>query len=260
MSSPFPGVDPYLESADLWPEVHHRLITAIAIDLAPQVRPKYRVAIEKRVYLSGAEDTLLVGVPDVSVSSKPGAGPSPQLEGVATVQPHPIQIRLAIPEEVREGYLEIREVVTGVVVTAIEVLSPKNKRPGEGLEAYERKRRQMLVSMTHLVEIDLLKAGRSTVEKGDSWLKDYHILVSRSDRRPIADLYAFNLSEAIPVVPVPLGPEEAEPELNLQRLMGQIYEQAGFDTAIDYGRSPVASFPQDTLDWIEGLLRQQGYR
>ncbi len=56
MPSPFPGMDPYLEHPELWPEVHNRLIVAIADTLAPQLRPKYRVAIEKRVYhISGKE-------------------------------------------------------------------------------------------------------------------------------------------------------------------------------------------------------------
>ncbi|MGA9382516.1 MAG: DUF4058 family protein [Phormidium sp.] len=30
MPSPFPGMNPYLENPQLWSEVHHRLITAIA--------------------------------------------------------------------------------------------------------------------------------------------------------------------------------------------------------------------------------------
>lgn len=47
MPSPFPGIDPYLENPELWPEVHHRLITAIADAIGPSIRPKYRVAIEK---------------------------------------------------------------------------------------------------------------------------------------------------------------------------------------------------------------------
>jgi hypothetical protein len=46
----FPGMDPYLENPGLWPEVHSRLLVAIADTLGPQLRPKYRVAIEKRVY------------------------------------------------------------------------------------------------------------------------------------------------------------------------------------------------------------------
>jgi hypothetical protein len=30
MRSPFPGMDPYLEHPSLWPDVHNRLIVAIA--------------------------------------------------------------------------------------------------------------------------------------------------------------------------------------------------------------------------------------
>jgi hypothetical protein len=44
MPSPFPDMDPYLEHPEIWPEFHNRLIVAVADDLGPQLRPKYRVA------------------------------------------------------------------------------------------------------------------------------------------------------------------------------------------------------------------------
>ncbi|NER96505.1 MAG: DUF4058 family protein [Symploca sp. SIO1B1] len=71
MPSPFPGMNPYLENPNLWSEVHHRLISAIAIALASQLRPKYRAAIEKRIYLwdeSNGNKTNLVGIPDVAIT------------------------------------------------------------------------------------------------------------------------------------------------------------------------------------------------
>jgi Protein of unknown function (DUF4058) len=49
MSSPFPGMNPYLENPELWPEVDHLLIGVLAETLNPQLLPKYRVAVEKRV-------------------------------------------------------------------------------------------------------------------------------------------------------------------------------------------------------------------
>ncbi len=67
MPSPFPGMNPYLAHPVLWSGVHHRLITAIANDLAPQIRPKYIVAIEERVYQMSGEESLLIGIPDVAV-------------------------------------------------------------------------------------------------------------------------------------------------------------------------------------------------
>ncbi|ASC73590.1 hypothetical protein XM38_045610 [Halomicronema hongdechloris C2206] len=47
---------------------------------------------------------------------------------------------LPMPLEVQEGYLEVREVATQQVITVIDVLSPANKRPGRGRDAYLYKR------------------------------------------------------------------------------------------------------------------------
>jgi hypothetical protein len=135
MPSPFPGVDPYLENPEFWSEVHHRLITAIAIALGPALRPKYRVAIEKRIYLSDVEDSDFMAIPDVTVFSKPSTADRSIAIAIATL-PHsePITVTVPILEETREGYLELREVGTNRVITVIEILSPKNKRTGKGRE------------------------------------------------------------------------------------------------------------------------------
>jgi Protein of unknown function (DUF4058) len=79
-------------------------------------------------------------------------------------------------EAVRERYLEIRDVQTHAVVTAIEMLSPSNKAPGEGREAYEEKRRQVLSTLTNFVEIDLLRGGKP-IEMQPPPQGDYRILV-----------------------------------------------------------------------------------
>ncbi len=62
MPSPFPGMNPYLENPEIWPEVHHLLISILAETLNPQLLPKYRVAVEKRIYETTADDSLLVGI------------------------------------------------------------------------------------------------------------------------------------------------------------------------------------------------------
>ena len=61
MPSPFPGMDPYLEHPALWPDVHQRLIVALADALGPPLRPRYRVAVDERVYVrsSSAGPTCL---------------------------------------------------------------------------------------------------------------------------------------------------------------------------------------------------------
>lgn len=125
MPSPFPGMDPYLEHPELWPGVHTRLIVAIADLLVPQLRPKYRVAVEVRMYETSGEKSLLVGIPDVTVQ-RPFRATNPGGLNVAVSSPptQPLLVAVPMPETVKEGYLEVREVGTGEVVTAIEVLSP----------------------------------------------------------------------------------------------------------------------------------------
>ncbi|MGB3652972.1 MAG: DUF4058 family protein, partial [Rivularia sp. (in: cyanobacteria)] len=241
MSNPFPGMNPYLENPELWPEVHSWIIIAIAESLVSQLRPKYRVAVEKRVYQMTDENTILVGIPDVSVSSSSTKVPENSSNiAVASPPAKPVNVTLSMPEEVREGYLEVREVGTGEVVTIIEVLSPKNKRAGEGRNAYQKKRQKILTSLSHLVEIDLLRSGNPMpILENKQFKSTYSILVSRSEYRPQAELYPFELQEAIPEFPLPLRQGDRETIVNLQELINGVYERAGFDMAIDYTCEPV---------------------
>ena len=252
--SPFPGMNPYLENPELWSEVHSRLIVAIADDLTDQISEKYRVAIEKRTYFSGEDDSLLVGIPDVSIVSK---RMEEKPAGTAILTSEPLTVTLPMMEEVQERYLEIREVATGAVITAIEILSPKNKRMGEGRQSYERKRHQVLASMTHLVEIDLLRGGQPLPMSGSA-KSDYRILVSRSNRRPSAQLYAFNLRQVVPSFLVPLKAGEEEPLLNLQDILGKVYARGRYHLAIDYSQPPQPPLLQDDRDWLTSLVEQEG--
>lgn len=67
MPSPLPGMDPYLEHPRSWANLHHRLISAIAISLGPQFRPKYRIVVEEAIYPTTGQDSVLVGIPDVAL-------------------------------------------------------------------------------------------------------------------------------------------------------------------------------------------------
>src|SRR4051812_7175962 len=72
MRSPFPGMDPYLESPVIWPDVHHGLISGIQAALNPSVRPRYVARVELRVYISDDDDPGRAAlVPDVHVDRSP---------------------------------------------------------------------------------------------------------------------------------------------------------------------------------------------
>ncbi len=257
MVSPFPGMEPYVENPKFWSAVHSRLIVAIADNLVDHLSEKYRVEVEKRVYFSSNEESLLVDIPDVSVAAKK-TNSSSAAATLLTLPIQPEQVKVPIAEEVQERYLAIREVSTGAVVTVIELLSPKNKRPGEGRLAYERKRNQVLASTTHLVEIDLLRGGQPLPIIGQS-VSNYRILICRSDRRPMADLYAFNLPQPIPPIPIPLLAEDAEPILALQQRLNYVYERGRYHLAIDYTQPPKPSFSKDEAEWAMALLQGDRY-
>lgn len=260
MNSPFPGMNPYLENPVFWSELHHRLITAIADVIEENIPPQYRVAIEQRTYLSDDSDSVLVGIPDVSIFS-PQTSPT-QYSKTATqaTTSEGITVMIPLPEHTTENYLEIREVTTGFVVTSIEVLSPKNKRPGEGRKAYELKRKQVLASLSHLVEIDLLRNGKPMLLLGEVPVTDYQIIVSRSEKRPQAKLYGFSVREQIPVFPLPLQSEDTEPILDLQSLLHGIYNRARYHLAIDYNQEPTPPLKAEDAVWSDDLLRTQGLR
>jgi len=259
MRSPFPGMNPYLEHPDLFPGLHHLLISEIARFLSPQLRPKYRIAVEVRMYETSDSNSLLVGIPDVVVKSRQQKIDT-EITSVATVIKKTEPIRVVIPTAVtiREGYLSVREVGTEALITSIEVLSPTNKRPGKGRRVYEKKRELILSSLTNLVEIDLLRQGESMPMIGNNIQSHYAILVSRGDRRPEADLYAFNLQDVIPSFPLPLRPGDQEPLINLQELLSQIYELYDYDLIVDYNTKPIPSLSPSESLWLATLLQEKG--
>jgi hypothetical protein len=261
MPSPFPGMNPYLENPTLWSGVHHRLITAIANDLSPKIRPLYIAAIEERIYDISGETSLLVGVPDVSVQRSWAAKNNNQSNVViANPTTQPIEVTIPLTETVTEGYLEIRAVKTGEVITTIEVFSPKNKQSVVGRLQYETKRQKVLRSSTHLVEIDLLRQGKPMPILEEEIKSDYRILLSRSDTRPKAELYKFNLQDKIPQFPLPLRSGDIEPLVDLQKLLHEIYDQGSYDLRLDYSRFPEPALSPTDNAWVEEVLKQQGLK
>jgi Protein of unknown function (DUF4058) len=252
MSSPFPGMNPYLESPTLWSEVHSWIIVELARFLNQSITPKYRAAVEKRVY----EESVLVGIPDVSVvrqrSEIRSTPPAPTASATLTLS-QPVLVTLPESETTIERYLEIREVLTGEVVTVIEVLSPKNKRTGEGRDQYLSKRMKILSSQSHLVEIDLLRGG-AALPMNYPDPSDYRVLVSCVEQRPIAQLYPFNLRDELPCFILPLRGNDEGPTIDLPQIMQRVYESAALDLAIDYSLQPVPPLNANDWTWVRSIV------
>ena len=83
---------------------------------------------------------------------------------------------------------------------------------------------------------------------------DYRVLVSRGWTRPRAQLHAFGVRQAIPTIPVPLVPREAEPELRLNDVLHALYERARFDLRVRYDRPPEPPLGDEDAAWARGLV------
>lgn len=258
MTTPFPGMDPYLEHPSLWPDVHDSLIAAIRDALTPLVAPKYYVGLERRAYLLDVEEDVFVGRPDVSLAT---AGPvteqQPQQTGGSAGV---VTVDVPVSEEVDENYLEIRDVRSGVLVTVIDLLSPANKLHTDGRRQYEEKRREILRTRTNLIEIDLMRAGESMPVIGPAVRSDYRILVSRGRERPRAHLHTFSLRDPIPSIPIPLLPEDDEPTLDLNHVVHELYSRARFDLRLDYTAEPEPPLDEEDAAWADEVLHEAGLR
>lgn len=254
MPSPFPGMDPYLEKPDLWPDVHNSLIIALRNYLAPKLRPKYYLAVEERLYLAEIEPPALLGRADVALVSSPAMIPPGEFASSATVPIQPVAVELPMPDQIRETYLEVRQ-ASDKVITVIEILSPTNKRPDAGRNLYLQKRLNLIGTATHLVEIDLLRTWEPMPMWGTTPPTHYRILVSRSERRPMADLLPFNLQSLIPSFALPLLAGDEEPSLDLGPLLQDLYDQAGYDLRIDYNSRPEPPLSAADELWAETLLK-----
>ena len=212
--------------------------------------PNYRAAIEQRTYLSVASGEDFVGRPDVLVARPPTVREA----SVAYEVPQsgvPLTVEVPMPEEITERFIEVRDALSGEVITAIEMLSPTNKTTTQGRKKYQAKRAKVLGSATHLVEIDLLRTGRPFPVRylAGERESDYRILVSRAYQRPHSDVYLFGIREPIPNVPVPLDQADPDVILPLNRLLHDLYDQARYVMAVNYSIPPEPPLNKEDSDW-----------
>jgi hypothetical protein len=248
-------MDPYLEQPTLWPDVHNRLIAALADDLSERVAPRYYVGLGRRTYLLKADDVVFIGRQDIAVAAATEASGSARHLVATSVTV--LDVDVPMQDEVAENFLEIHEVKTGKLVTVMELLSPVNKLHRQGREEYERTRGQVFRSWTNLVEIDLRRAGEPMPVVGVPVQSDYRILVSRGHQRPHASLIAFTLHQPIPVFTLPLLPGDEEPDVALNRILHAVYQRARFDLCLDYAQPPVPPLTEVDATWARSLMTAQ---
>lgn len=267
MPSPFPGMDPYLEHPQFFPDFHDSLITEISAALQQHLPIPYYAQMRSRVWIEYIEHVI---EPDV-VLFRANAPTTPPDGGVATLEGvevglHPVEVR--VPRlEYRETFVEIRNIqAEHRLVTSIEILSPANKTAGaHGQELYRQMQRELLASPTNLVEIDLLRGGvHSTVVLRERALAaagafDYHVCVRRFFDRANLTVYPIRLEKPLPQVAIPLLPQDPAVRIDLQAIFDRCYDAGPYRRLRPYAeRAPEPALSAQQSEWADRLLREQG--
>lgn len=257
MTSPFPGMNPYLEQPSVWEDFHTAIATEIRESLAAQVRPHFLVKLEERVFIhepSGDDRRKLLGRPDVALLE----GLAGNSTAVATVAPevnNQVQSVIASLSDVdieRHAYIEIRDRQNRELVTMIELLSPSNKRYGPDRDQYVAKRTALMFSTASLVEIDLLRGG-PRFPLNELPPSDYCVAVYRKRDLPKVEAWPIGLRDPLPVIPIPLKGEFPDATLDLQALLHRVYDAAGYEDYI-YESNPEPPLEGADLAWAQSIL------
>lgn len=270
MPSPFPGMDPYLEDPELWPDFHGSFITLMKFALARQLPEGFVALSEKRVYLGAPRRDV---IPDVMVfATAPARRPEPETGrgGVAILD---ATERVDEPEvveaiEYREPRLQIfdRREAERRLVTVIELLSPTNKTTRhEGQRAYIRKREELLAANVNLLEIDLLRAGEHTVYVSAEEVLAYgsfdYLLTLRAMASPARrQFWRVGLRNHLPALHLPLTEDVPPVRLDVQEVFNQCYDNSAYSNLLNYAAEPVPPLDPDDAAWADTLLREKGLR
>ncbi len=135
------------------------------------------------------------------------------------------------------------------------VLSPWNKS-GEGYWEYRAKRRKLFRQNVHLVELDLLVRGQRLPMEQELPPADFYVFLSRGDRRPQCDVFAWSVRQPLPRIPIPLRAPDPDVMLDLPSLFAHGYERGRYARALDY--SAPLDLPLASADraWAEDLVRK----
>lgn len=249
-------MDPYIEDPDIWPDFHADLASQIRTELNRRIQPRYIAKIIPRVTYEILEIMETRGVtPDVAVwrTAREAQAAYP---AAPVITPPLAESSVGFEYPTRTFSVEVREVGTLRLVTAIEILSPAHKRPNhDAYEDYLKKRREILRSDVHLVEIDLRRAGTRPPLEEPVPYAPYYVMVSRVQRRPRVEVWPIQLQDKLPVLPIPLRDPDPDAPLDLGAMVATVYERGAYQALIEYAHPPRPPLTEAESQYIQDLLR-----
>lgn len=249
MPSPFPGMDPYIESW-IWGSFHGSLCQAIHDQLNTHLPKRFIASTDLYVWRIDNTDRLLLGEPDVFVADK---FPSPAGTSVATIA---APVTTILPGVVRkQRYVKIVDPEARRVVAVIEILSPSNKTVGEDGQAYRLKREEYIAGGISLIEIDLLRSGqRPPLGDPAPPVSDYYVLVHRGWESNRLGIWPISVRDPLPPIPIPLDEDVPDDVLDLRSCLDRVYESGRYAEQLNYTKPPRPPLREPDATWARELL------
>jgi hypothetical protein len=181
--------------------------------------------------------------------------------GATATLVEPLIIPFLVDDEIEEARVEIRHLESKSLVTVIEVMSPTNKIRGScGRITFMQKRKEIMESPVHWVEIDLLRAGMPSVTRPPLVPSDYRVLISRAGRRFEGRYWPLSVRDPLPVIDIPLRGKDPDASLDLGVVLRSAYDAGAYDRSIDYSKEPDPPLIGKDATWARELLRKQKLR
>ena len=268
MRSPFPGMDPYLESPTHWSDFHPTFIQAIRGELNGVLPRGYVTRVEEIVSLIAPVseipdesmdvlDVLVLQSP-ATVSAATRAGSSDSTAGSAAVLEPPAPVTLEAVkflDERAEVIIKIVRLPEQELVTVVELLSPTNKYGG-GRAEYLQKRREFLRLPVNLVEFDLIRAGPRLPFRTPFPAGHYFGLITRATDVERTQAYGWTVRDPWPTIPIPLRGPDADVIVDLAKAFGHTYAVGRYGELIDYTEpAPRPAFSPEDSRWIAETAR-----
>jgi len=266
MPSPFPGMDPWLESPALFPSLHTGFIGRLSALLNSILPEPFVAALTTRVYMESSERLVEPDVDILRSSFEPGpiaTGPNRAAATPSLLLEVP---RQQLPnDEITEIAIDIRTYdETERLITSIEVLSRSNKTRGtSGRGLYLAKQHELQSAGVNPVEIDLLRAGVHTTAVNASELRrssngyDYHVSIARAERWESVFVAAIPLDQRLPAIPIPLVEGVPDVLLDLQLAFEQTYDESRYARRVRYTEPCIPRLTPDQQAWAEAVLRDK---
>jgi hypothetical protein len=220
MTSPFPGMDPYLEGSTLWPEFHSLLIKCLYKTLTTGLLvDKYQTLIKGREYqtegVSHHEDYLEIHSP---------------IDGSLLTWIDIISPTNKTTDVGRQAYLKTRNETRNIPSNLVEI---ELSLQGKPLMDYSR-------------------------EGLPDW--DYGVTVARATNLERMEIYTSTLEKRLPRFRLPLQRDDRDAVIDLQSQFSCVYSEANFAARINYSQEPGIPLTEDQRVRLDKVLTMAKFR